>query len=729
MGTALLRRLFRRRARGQAAPTVPEDPLHAADHARDARRWEEAARHYEAALRLMPQRADLWVQLGHALKETGRVAEAEGAYRRALRLQPVNADTHLQLGHALKLQGDPSGAAECYARALATDTANRAALQELLALGAAETARRILGDGPGLLHELHGMLAALRHTVAEMESRLPAAAAVASFSAEHYGQFRAMFRLPAPPPAVPGTGTPGLLVAVLADGAAPGAAEATLASLARQQGAPARLERILVQAQGGPGTVSPAEFRQRLLLPHLQPGATWLVLLRAGTVLDPHALAWFAAAARETGAEAIYADEDHLTEGGARTRPVLRQAWDDLFGPRMLAGLSSLALRLDAMTPPRLRALLEDRHGGLGALVALVRRAGGCAAHLPRVLASRPVGWAAEAPAPPSPALPAAARERIAVVIPTRDALELLKPCMESLRRRAAAPELLDILVLDNGSEQAFTRAWLGAQAENGTLRVLRDHRPFNWSRLNNIGAAATEARLLLFLNNDVEIWTEAWDDTLRAALAEPGTGAVGARLVYPDRTLQHAGIALGFDGRSEHEGVREPMEASGPLGRWQNPRSVAALTGAFLACTREAFLRAGGFDEGLPVWFNDVDFCLRLRATGRHLRYEPALLALHHESPTLRQLRLPDGAWEKARQRMERIWGPAFREDPGMNPHWSRWGRPFAMLIEPSEAEVMAHLRRSALPDPWAVFMHGERTGGRRAAAQPEAQRRTALA
>jgi hypothetical protein len=166
---------------------------------------------------------------------------------------------------------------------------------------------------------------------------------------------------------------------------------------------------------------------------------------------------------------------------------------------------------------------------------------------------------------------------------------------------------------------------------------------------------------------------------------------------LYPDGTVQHAGILFGPNGRSEHEGVNQPADAAGPQGRWVCRRRVGAVTGAFLACRAEAFHNSGGFDAyELPIWFGDVDFCLRLRAKGLHILFDPAICAVHHESRTVRSLLSGQNSeqyWRCALEVMHKRWGQAMLEDPGFNPHFSRWDPPFSSMVEPSLDAIIAIL------------------------------------
>jgi GT2 family glycosyltransferase len=290
--------------------------------------------------------------------------------------------------------------------------------------------------------------------------------------------------------------------------------------------------------------------------------------------------------------------------------------------------------------------------------------------------------------------------------VPTRNGGALLAECLAALREKAATPDRLEVLVIDNGSDRAETLAILEAEAARPGSRVLRLDEPFNWARLNNLAARESRAEHLLFLNDDTRMLSGGWDRLLRRLLAEPMVGAVGARLVYDDLTIQHAGVLFGIEGLVAHEGVGAAMDEGGPGGRWQRLRRVGAVTGAFLACRRASFEACGGFDaEAFGVTFNDVDFCLALRAAGLAVLYAPEIALVHYESKSRGIDSLDAAKQERAefeRRLLVERWGEGMLLDPGFNPHWSRWSRPFAALREPSAAEIAAHMAATAAADPW---------------------------
>ena len=599
----------------------------------------------------------------------------------------------------------------------------------------------IFVDGRDTLRFLAGEMSRTQETLRRIEAMLPQVESFAAFPASDWEGFRQRHRV-APPPSSP-AGHIAFGLVVDAENASPTALRRALASLAQQSHRHFHalcladgVEQCAVvrQAAGRDARFSLAPLGEGRSLPEATAAlldgdsraealkADCLMLLPAGTALDTQALAWLAhAAARHPACTGFYADSEVVQPEGLWTdrHPdvVLRTAYDrHLMAEHNACGDTICARR------PALERALRGLPGAAAAQAWLVwarLAAQGPVAHLPRVLSATILGerpaTAPEAPppglaellAPPRTAL--ADDARITVVIPTRNGGATLRDCLASLAQHAARRDRLEIVVVDNGSDAPETLALLDEAERAGELRRLRVDKPFNWSQLNNRAAAASSGEALLFLNDDTRMLTGGWDDILRRLLRDPAVGAVGARLVYEDFTLQHAGVLFGVEGLVGHEGVGEPMDTPGPGGRWTRQRLAGAVTGAFLACRRADFGRAGPFDEQrFGVTFNDVDFCLRLRALGLEIVYAPQLTLVHYESKSRgidhfdRQKQ--ERAESEARALKER-WGAALLVDPSWNPYWSRWSKPFAAIREPSAAELRAYLAAAARNARWEPF------------------------
>jgi GT2 family glycosyltransferase len=264
----------------------------------------------------------------------------------------------------------------------------------------------------------------------------------------------------------------------------------------------------------------------------------------------------------------------------------------------------------------------------------------------------------------------------VSAIVPTRDGAALLERCADGLLRRTAYPNL-EVLIVDNGSTEPSALALLRRLATDPRVRVLRVEGPFNFAALNNRAAAEAAGAVLLLLNNDIEIIAPDWLTEMVSHALRPEIGAVGAKLLYPDGRVQHAGVVLGF-GHAGVAGHIEAMAARDALGygsRLHLVRQVAAVTAACMAVRRGVFLDAGGLDAAnLAVAFNDVDFCLRLRERGLRIVWTPFAELFHHESATRGSDEVPATAARFAREAeyMRRRWGPLLDDDPFYNPNFS---------------------------------------------------------
>lgn len=223
-----------------------------------------------------------------------------------------------------------------------------------------------------------------------------------------------------------------------------------------------------------------------------------------------------------------------------------------------------------------------------------------------------------------------AGRPTVSVIVPFRDQAALTARCLESLEAEAAH-ESLDVVLVDNGSVEPETHA-LVAQLGEG-VRVLEHPGPFNWSVINNLAAGDCRSDLLLFLNNDVEARRPGWLRAMVELAQRDDVGAVGARLLFPDGVVQHAGVVLGQFGIAGHVFMGLPAGGIGYFGWDRVVRPYSAVTGACLMTRRSVFEELGGFDEELQVAFNDIDYCVRLVDAGRQVLYTPHAELVHHES------------------------------------------------------------------------------------------------
>ncbi len=223
----------------------------------------------------------------------------------------------------------------------------------------------------------------------------------------------------------------------------------------------------------------------------------------------------------------------------------------------------------------------------------------------------------------------------VSVIVPNRDAFKLISTVLNGLTSRTDYPAM-EITVVDNGSSDPRVLD-LYEKRRQGTIPFRADIRaePFNFSRAINRGVSMSKGQMLLLLNNDIEILEPNWlREMVSCALAWPDTAIVGAKLLYPDRKLQHAGVIIGLGGSADHWFVGMAENCPGPMGRLHVRQSLSAVTAACMLVTRSDFDRLGPFDEeGFTVAYNDVDFCLRAIAAGRRVIWTPFASLVHHES------------------------------------------------------------------------------------------------
>ncbi len=576
---------------------------------------------------------------------------------------------------------------------------------------------------------------------------------------ERYAIFRALHRPPAPPP-LPPDASPAISVVVLLSRGRR-TVPAAIRSL-RAQAYP-RWQAVLV---AGPGSAAlafddPALHDTRTVvvaggdeddeaaLRNIGLGAAsgdYVCVVQEDDVLDAEALGWIAYAAHTTRARLLYTDDAAYEAVGDHRRllvPRFKPAFDyDLLLATQYAVSPLVVARDDARAIGGFRSM-PTRASDLDFLLRLLEYDDAIpVVHLPLALIDRPAdagGIAGDergdldaiddvisehfrrtampavlAPPPAADFLddrPAGRRVQwlstrpdatLAIIIVTRNRVDLLQPCIESLRRTIAVPSRTEIIVVDHQSDAPLTVSYLASLERLPGVRVLSFQEEFNWSRANNLAAASTNADLLLFMNNDMEMITPAFDLVVRGVLDRPDVGVVGALLLYDDGSIQHAGTAVGVGGTAAHVGVgHTPGDAEG-FDAHLATHGVAAVTGAFLGIRRTDFERVQGFDEaGLKVTFSDVDLCLKVRALGAHVIYTPAIRCFHYESATRGSdtgdpLRISRAERESAL--LASRWRHEILFDPFYNPSFCRDSPVHAAVRIPSARTVSAYLVRQTL-------------------------------
>lgn len=404
----------------------------------------------------------------------------------------------------------------------------------------------------------------------------------------------------------------------------------------------------------------------------------WLMPLAAGDVLAPGAGdAYRTVVAAVSQARVVYADDDLVDNRGRRTAPHFKPGWNsELFRHfDYLTGaciVRAAALDLVAASGPdwARRLVLQGVAEGAGAPVRIAQ-----VLHHRR---TRPLPSVPAAPeAPTGGALPS-----VTVIVPTRNRLDLLRTCLDGVAR-TAYPDM-EVIVVDNGSDDPETLAYLAA-LDPVRHRVLRHPGPFNFSTLNNRAAQMASGTLLCLLNNDIEVLAPNWLEIMAAQAMRSDVGAVGARLLYPDGRIQHAGVVTGVGGGAAHAHRLLHPDEVGYFHRHALPQFVSAVTAACLVVQRARFEAVGGLDEAnFAVSFNDVDLCLRLSARGWQSLYEPRATLVHHESVSRGLDRDPVGAARLAGElaALKAAWGTDESVDPFHHPRLNRFSERFVVRL-----------------------------------------------
>jgi O-antigen biosynthesis protein len=267
--------------------------------------------------------------------------------------------------------------------------------------------------------------------------------------------------------------------------------------------------------------------------------------------------------------------------------------------------------------------------------------------------------------APPSPLA--------SLIIPTKNNLNLLRQCIDSILGKTSYPNF-EILVIDNGSDQSETLDYLKSLMALPRIRVIRDNYAFNYSALNNYAVTFAKGEVIGLINDDIEVTSADWLSDMVSHALRPGVGAVGARLWYPNHTLQHAGMVL-VGGVARHVHKHLAQGQPGFNGRAVLTQNFTAVTGACLVVKKALFEQVGGLnDQELAVGFNDVDFCLKLVEAGYRNVWTPYAELIHHESATRGQDNSPEKQRraEKELRFMRKRWGDQLHLDPAYSPNLS---------------------------------------------------------
>ncbi len=274
---------------------------------------------------------------------------------------------------------------------------------------------------------------------------------------------------------------------------------------------------------------------------------------------------------------------------------------------------------------------------------------------------------------------------RVSLLIPTRDRVDLLRQCVNSILERTTYRNY-EVVILDNGSIEKDTLAYFRELARHSNVSVLRYDQPFNYSKINNFGASNTRGEIIGLLNNDIEVISPGWLTEMVSHANRPEIGVVGAMLYYPNDTIQHAGVVLGVGGVAGHSYVGMPRGYPGDKHRAGLAQNVSAVTAACAVLRRSVFDKVGGLDEALVVAFNDVDFCIRVREAGYRNLWTPFAELYHHESASRGYENTPEKIERFKREEsfMRARWGKILESDPYYNLNLSLTNAPFTLAYPP---------------------------------------------
>lgn len=409
-----------------------------------------------------------------------------------------------------------------------------------------------------------------------------------------------------------------------------------------------------------------AQISSNVLIQALQVArGDFVVVLNAGDQFSPDAI--FEATKSLNSAsdiDMIYSDEDFLAEDGrSRQEPFFKPDWS----PELLLSTNYLlhAFIRKSLINKIIEETLHDESTGIGDLIFRCVEQAQNIHHIPRVLCHRKkeddedpsahgpgsqlqTGWV-EAHLERVGLIGAVATitglgtlqvkwptrgSLVSIIIPTKDKSTYLQRCITSIQELTVYPNY-EFIIMDSGSQEAITRQYYSHISQDPNIHIAHYSGEFNFSGALNMGAVHAHGDILLFLNNDTEVIDGEWLEELVCWAERPQVGIVGAKLLYPDRTIQHAGIVLGMEGHGSHVfgGVREGHH--GPFGAVDWYRNYTAVTGACMAMRREVFDQVGGFDEDYQLVFSDIEICLRAIDAGYRIVYTPFARLIHHEGMT----------------------------------------------------------------------------------------------
>lgn len=434
----------------------------------------------------------------------------------------------------------------------------------------------------------------------------------------------------------------------------------------------------------------------------------WIALFDHDDLFHPFALYWVLKAINQNpDAQLIYSDEDKIDEDGVRHAPYFKPQWNyNLFLSQNCFSHLGLIKKDLAASIGGFRKGLEGSQDHDLILRAIEKINENQIIHIPKVLYHWRIHAESTAKSANSKPYAAIAGERaisehltrkgisagvsfegygyrvryplpspqplVSLIIPTRNGLQLLRQCIDSIVSKTIYNNY-EFVIVDNGSDDEEALEYLASLKTKPNFQVIRDNRPFNYSQLNNLAVQKARGEIIGLINNDIEVIAPEWLGEMVSHAIRPEVGAVGAKLLFPNDSVQHGGVILGVGGVANHAHLHEPRKHDGYFSRLRVVQQFSAVTAACLLVRKAVYDEVQGLDEeNLVVAFNDVDFCIRLTKLGYKNVWTPYAELYHHESAT----RGKDIAPEKRARFVREVnymlttWGEDFKDDPAYNPN-----------------------------------------------------------
>jgi O-antigen biosynthesis protein len=274
----------------------------------------------------------------------------------------------------------------------------------------------------------------------------------------------------------------------------------------------------------------------------------------------------------------------------------------------------------------------------------------------------------------------------VTIIIPTKNNHQMLERCVQSILSKTDYPNF-ELLVVDNNSDDQQTLAYFDELEKKDRITLIKDERPFNFSAINNKAVQLSKGDFILFLNDDTEVIIPGWLLEMVGIALQPGVGAVGAKLIYPNETIQHAGVILGIGGVGGHVHKRMSINNFGYYGRAALTQELSAVTAACMLLKKKVFEEVGGFDEeNLAIAFNDIDLCLKMRDKGYRIVFTPFAQLFHHESVSRGDDLHPERfeRFMKENTFMIEKWKEKLRSDPAYNPNLTLEREDYSLAFPP---------------------------------------------